>query len=169
MVTTDEDGCYEVTIPWADPYHVVINPDGYMIHQQRVPAPNDDEPVELNFVITALLLDKVFIFNNIQFEFDKATIMEESHQILNDIVLTLLNNPEVSLEISGHTCNIGAEDYNQKLSERRAKAVVDYLIDKQIQADRLQYKGYGESDPLNDNSTPEKRALNRRVEVKVIE
>lgn len=169
VVTTDRDGYYEVTIPWADPYHVVINPDGYMIHQQRVPAPNDDEPVELNFAITALLLDKVFVFNNIQFEFDEATIMEESHQILNDIVLTLLNNPEVSLEISGHTCNIGAEDYNQKLSERRAKAVVDYLIDKQIQADRLQYKGYGESDPLNDNSTPEQRALNRRVEVKVIE
>ena len=169
VVTTDRDGSYEIKLPWADPYHVVINPDGYMIHQQSVPAPKDNQPVELNFVIKALLPDKVFVFNNIQFEFDKATIKEESYEILNDIALTLLNNPEVSLEISGHTCSIGDEDYNQRLSERRAKAVVDYLVGKKISRKRLEYKGYGETDPLNDNSTPEKRALNRRVEVKVIE
>ena len=169
VVTTDEDGYYEITVPWADPYHVMINPDGYMLHQQRVPAPKDDKPVELNFVIKPLVLDKVFVFNNIQFDFDKATIKSESHEILNDIVITMLNNPEVSLEISGHTCSIGDADYNQGLSERRAKAVVDYLIAKKIEKKRLQYKGFGESKPLNDNSTPAKRALNRRVEVKVID
>jgi OOP family OmpA-OmpF porin len=168
VVTTDENGYYEITVPWADPYHVMINPDGYMLHQQRVPAPKDDKPVELNFVIKPLVLDKVFVFNNIQFDFDKATIKSESHEILNDIVITMLNNPEVSLEISGHTCSIGDADYNQGLSERRAKAVVDYLVGKKIGRKRLQYKGYGESKPLNDNGTPEKRALNRRVEVKVI-
>ena len=157
VVTTDRDGSYEIKLPWADPYHVVINPDGYMIHQQSVPAPKDNQPVELNFVIKALLPDKVFVFNNIQFEFDKATIKEESYEILNDIALTLLNNPEVSLEISGHTCSIGDEDYNQRLSERRAKAVVDYLVGKKISRKRLEYKGYGETDP-STITAPRKRS-----------
>ena len=168
VVTTDKDGNYELKLPWADPYNVVINPDGYMLHQQEIPAPKDDKPVRLDFVIKALELDKIFVFNNIQFDFDKATLKKESHEILNDVVITMLNNPTISLEISGHTCNIGAAEYNQRLSERRAKAVVDYLVSKGVDSSRLEYKGFGESQPLNRNKTIAERALNRRVEMKVI-
>lgn len=168
VVTTDDDGYYEVKVPWAEPYHVVINPDGYMLHQQDVPAPKDDQPVRLDFVIQALELQKVFVFNNIQFDFDKASLKQESYEILNDIVITMLNNPNIRIEISGHTCNIGDDDYNQNLSERRAQAVLDYLAAKQVEAERMESAGYGETKPLNDNSTNEKRELNRRVEIKVI-
>jgi outer membrane protein OmpA-like peptidoglycan-associated protein len=169
VATSDSTGHFEITLPWADPYYVVINPDGFMLFQQYIPAPSDDEPVNINFTIQRLEVKKVFIFNNIQFDFDKATLRPESYTILDDIVITMLNNPEISVEISGHTCSIGKAKYNQGLSERRAKAVVEYITGKGVEAERLTWAGHGESQPLNENKTKEERALNRRVEVKVLE
>ncbi len=169
VATSDSTGHFEITLPWADPYYVVIDPDGFMLYQQYIPAPADDQPVNINFVIQRLEVQKVFIFNNIQFDFDKATLRPESYPILDDIVITMLNNPELIVEISGHTCNIGKASYNQGLSERRAKAVVEYITGKGVEADRLTWAGFGESKPLNENKTKEDRALNRRVEVKVLE
>lgn len=170
VVSTDEDGSFKVTLPYSDPWTVVINPEGFMLFQQDIPAPPEGEDaVEINFTIQRLVVKKVFVFNNIQFDFDKATLRPESFPILDDIVITMLNNPEIKIEISGHTCNIGTAKYNQSLSERRAKAVVDYLIKKDVEAERLSYKGFGLSQPLNDNKTKADRALNRRVEVKVME
>lgn len=169
-VTTDPDGRFRIRLPWADPWTVVINPEGYMLYTQDIPAPADGEDAEeINFVIQKMEVRKVFVFNNIQFDFDKDTLRKESYPILDDIVITMLNNAWVKIEISGHTCNIGKEDYNQDLSQRRAKAVVDYLIGKGVERERLTWKGYGESKPLNGNQTPAERALNRRVEVKVME
>jgi len=81
----------------------------------------------------------------------------------------MLNNPEIKIEISGHTCNIGSAKYNQGLSERRAKAVLEYLVKKDVEAERLTHKGFGLTQPLNGNKTAAERALNRRVEVKVME
>jgi outer membrane protein OmpA-like peptidoglycan-associated protein len=75
----------------------------------------------------------------------------------------LKDNPTVKVEIQGHTDNVGNDDANQKLSEHRAKAVFDYVIDKGIPSDRLRYKGYGESQPIADNNTAMGRAKNRRT------
>jgi len=169
VAVSDSTGNFEITLPWADPYYVVINPDGFMLFQQYIPAPDDDKPVNINFTIQRLEVKKVFIFNNIQFDFDKATLRPESYPILDDIVITMLNNPEIKVEISGHTCSVGKAKYNQGLSERRAKAVVEYITGKGVDASRLTWAGYGESKPLNGNKTKEERALNRRVEVKVLE
>jgi len=170
VVTTNEDGTFEITVPYADPWTVVINPEGFMLYQQDIPAPPEgQDAVNIDFAIERLVVKKVFVFNNIQFDFDKATLRKESFPILDDIVITMLNNPEIKIEISGHTCNIGTAKYNQGLSQRRAKAVVDYLIKKGVEKERLSYKGFGLSKPLNKNKTKAQRALNRRVEVKVVE
>lgn len=169
-VDTDPDGRFRIRLPWADPWTVVINPEGYMLFTQDIPAPADGEDAtEINFVIQKMEVRKVFVFNNIQFDFDKDTLRPESFPILDDIVITMLNNAWVKIEISGHTCNIGKATYNQDLSQRRAKSVVDYLISKGVESERLTWKGFGESNPLNGNKNPTERALNRRVEVKVME
>jgi outer membrane protein OmpA-like peptidoglycan-associated protein len=72
---------------------------------------------------------------------------------------------DVKVEVAGHTCNIGTDEYNMGLSQRRADAVRNYLISQGIPADRLTAKGYGESQPTADNSTREGRVQNRRVEL----
>jgi outer membrane protein OmpA-like peptidoglycan-associated protein len=110
-----------------------------------------------------------WILVGVNFEFDKATLMPESYPILFNALQVLNNNPDMKVEIGGHTDWIGTDAYNQNLSERRAKTVRDYLAAKGIDPKRLTIKGYGESDPIADNTTPEGRALNRRIEFKIIE
>ena len=73
------------------------------------------------------------------------------------------DNPEYKIDINGHTDNVGNDDANLKLSEQRAKAVYDYVVGKGIPANRLRYKGYGESQPIADNNTATGRAKNRRT------
>ncbi len=78
------------------------------------------------------------------------------------------DNPNISIEIGGHTDNIGSAEYNRKLSLNRSKSVYNYLTKNGINASRLSYKGYGFNVPLSDNDTEEGRALNRRTEFKII-
>jgi outer membrane protein OmpA-like peptidoglycan-associated protein len=78
------------------------------------------------------------------------------------------DNPTIKIELSGHTDSKGSDDYNQRLSESRAKACVDYLISKGIKADRMVWKGYGETKPIDTNDTDEGRANNRRTEFKIL-
>jgi outer membrane protein OmpA-like peptidoglycan-associated protein len=104
----------------------------------------------------------------INFETGKAIIKGTSFQILNDIVLIMQENPEYKLEINGHTDDVGNDAMNLKLSQDRADAVKKYLVDKGIDPSRMTAKGYGETMPVADNKTSDGRALNRRVEFKVV-
>ncbi len=169
VVTTDEKGYYTIKLPMSDTYHVIVNSDGYMMHTQDITIPQDGSPVSLNIAMEKLEVKKVFVFQNILFDFNKATLKKESLAIVDEIVVTMLSNPEIKIEISGHTCNMGKDEYNLDLSKRRAQAVVDYLVLKGVEASRLTFEGFGESQPLNDNATITKRQQNRRVEVKVME
>jgi len=119
--------------------------------------------------VTAFELEvgDILELRNIFFEFDKAELLPESKQELDMLVDLLYDYPHMEVEISGHTDNIGGEQYNLKLSEARAKAVVDYLINNKTDRSRLAYKGYGYSKPIATNDTEEGRQLNRRVEFKV--
>lgn len=104
------------------------------------------------------------ILKNIFFEFNKTTLLPASYEELNKVV-NFMEESNVSLiEISGHTDSEGSDEYNRKLSEGRAKAVVDYLVSQGIESFRLRAVGYGESRPIDTNATPEGRAQNRRVE-----
>jgi OmpA-OmpF porin, OOP family len=106
---------------------------------------------------------------NIYFEFDKSVLLPESKNELDMLMHMLEDYPHMEIEISGHTDNIGSDTYNRKLSEERAKAVVDYLIREKVESKRLTYKGYGASKPVDTNETEAGRQKNRRVEFRVLQ
>jgi len=105
------------------------------------------------------------VMEGVNFDFDKAVIRQEDIPKLDRDVATLKEWGDVKVEVAGHTCNIGTDEYNMGLSQRRADAVRNYLISQGIPADRLTATGYGESQPTADNSTREGRVQNRRVEL----
>ena len=108
---------------------------------------------------------KKLVLEGVNFEFNSAELTHGSYAVLDDVAASLKDWPEVRVEVGGHTDYMGDDAYNQRLSERRAAAVRDYLISKGVAADRLTAKGYGESQPVSDNGTAEGRAKNRRVEL----
>lgn len=107
-----------------------------------------------------------WVVKDLQFEVDKSEIRPAYHDNLNEVVSVLRQNPEIDVEIQGHTDSQGATEMNQRLSERRAAAVLDYLVEQGVDADRLDDKGYGETDPVASNDTAQGRAKNRRVEIR---
>lgn len=109
------------------------------------------------------------VLHGVNFEFDKATLTVNARTILDQVASALADAPQIRVEVAGHTDARGSDAYNQKLSERRAQNVVDYLVGKGIAPERLQAAGYGESAPVADNETDEGRELNRRVELRIIE
>lgn len=115
-----------------------------------------------------------YVIKNIYYDFDKATLRSESVSSLDSMLMLLNEHPEIKVELGSHTDSKGTDDYNIKLSQKRAESVVSYLIQKGIPANRLVAKGYGETQPvaLNENAdksdNPEGRQLNRRTEFKII-
>ena len=106
-------------------------------------------------------------FDNLDFEFNKAIIKPASFASLNELS-EILNKVNWNLILSGHTDNAGSEDFNLKLSTKRAEAVKNYLINKGIAAERITAKGFGESMPIAPNDTEQNRAINRRVEFFIV-
>lgn len=111
--------------------------------------------------------DVVVILEGVNFEFDSARLRPDAITILDEAVTVLNRRKDISVDVVGHTDSTGTKQYNQGLSERRAKSVYDYFVSKGIAADRLTTKGYGETKPIASNATREGRAKNRRVELVV--
>jgi OOP family OmpA-OmpF porin len=107
------------------------------------------------------------VCKNVNFDFDKLNIKSEYYPNLDMQVDFLKRNPDITVEIQGHTDNIGSREYNQRLSEKRANAVMNYLVEKGIAKERLSAKGYGFSVPVASNETKEGQAKNRRVQFSV--
>lgn len=107
--------------------------------------------------------------DNVQFDFDKATLLPGYEKELDKLVDLMTDFPFLRVEIEGHTDDQGSDAYNDRLSEERAKAVVDYLVRKKIETERIQWKGYGKRQPQVPNTSEANRAINRRVEFLVIE
>lgn len=101
---------------------------------------------------------------NVFFDFDLWNLRPESYTELNKLVKFLKDNPAIKIEISAHTDDRGSDEYNYKLSENRAKSVMEYILSQNIDAGRITSKGYGETKPVAPNDTEENRQLNRRVE-----
>jgi outer membrane protein OmpA-like peptidoglycan-associated protein len=114
--------------------------------------------------------NKIEIREKIQFEYNKATIKEESHSLLNEIVDVIKKNPHIKkIAIEGHASSEGNDAYNLKLSDQRAKSVMKFLVDNGIADATLEAKGYGETKPIADNESEEGREKNRRVEFNIVE
>jgi len=101
----------------------------------------------------------------VQFDFNKASLKAESDSVLQRVLAFLQKDPTLKLEVQGHTDNVGGDDYNQTLSEARANAVLTWLVQHGVAANRLSFKGYGKTMPVASNDTDEGRARNRRVEI----
>jgi outer membrane protein OmpA-like peptidoglycan-associated protein len=159
-------GVYVVEAP-VGTYSVTAQAEGYIdqsaaiVLQEGVPATHNFALVKVGTTVT---------LKGIYFDFNKATIkFPESQEALQAAYQILKDNPTIKVEIQGHTDNVGSDEYNQRLSEQRAWAVVNYLVQQMgVDAARLIARGYGESMPKASNDTPEGRALNRRVEFVVI-
>ncbi|MFN7014482.1 MAG: OmpA family protein, partial [Bacteroidia bacterium] len=122
---------------------------------------------DLDFELLKITKKEITI-QNIYYDFDKYDLKEESKKELDKLVTILLETPQVQIVINSHTDEQGTEEYNLKLSEKRSQSVVNYLIEKGVEANRLQSKGYGESQPLIKNAkTEEEHAKNRRTTFQV--
>lgn len=133
---------------------------GYLVcKEEPKPAPPVAQPPKP--------VEEKIVLNGVQFDFDKAVIKKEYYPVLDEAVSVLQKHGDKQVSIEGHTCSIGTEQYNMKLSQRRADAVKKYLVGKGISAGRLTTIGYGESQPVADNKTKEGRKMNRRAELKV--
>jgi OOP family OmpA-OmpF porin len=108
---------------------------------------------------------KIATVGSANFDFDKAQLKPSGRDVLDGAVKTLRDNPSLHVVVEGHTDSVGKDAYNQKLSERRAKAVRDYLVREGIEPSRITTRGYGESRPVASNDTAEGRAENRRAEI----
>jgi len=163
-------GKYLVTLPAGKNYGIAVKADNYLFHSENFDIPNAAafQEVTKDIQLNNLAVGTKIVLRNIFFDFDKSTLRSESTNELERLTKLLTDVPTLKIEISGHTDNKGSAEYNQKLSESRAKAVVDYLVSKGIGADRLQFKGYGLTQPMAGNETDEGRQLNRRTEFKVL-
>jgi len=109
-----------------------------------------------------------YVLQYIYFDFDKSDLLPDSAFELNRLSEYLERHPDYTIEITGHTDNFGTDTYNLNLSNNRARAVANYLMEKGVDGQRITYRGAGSSEPVADNSAPEGRSLNRRVEFIVI-
>jgi len=163
-------GKYLVSLPAGKNYGLAVKAEGYLFHSENFDIPKSAGYTE---VIKDIALKKVavgskIVLKNIFFDFDKATLRNESTSELERLTKLLNDVPTLKIEISGYTDSKGADAYNLKLSERRAHAVVDYLVAAGIAKERLTYKGAGESEPVATNDTEAGRQENRRTEFKVL-
>jgi len=111
----------------------------------------------------------IIVLRGVNFEFDKSKLTVNAKTLLDMVADALQSRPDIKVEIDGHTDAKGSDEYNQKLSERRAQSVKDYLASRGVAASRMATLGFGESLPLTTNDTDEGREINRRVELKVVE
>lgn len=119
--------------------------------------------------IDSLKIGDSFVLQNIYFDFDRYILLEKSFPMLDRLAEYLKTKSKVRIQVSGHTDNVGIKEYNDDLSMKRAKSVVDYLIYKGINTERLQSIGYGSSVPTHSNDTEYGRQQNRRIEIKIVD
>ena len=169
-VQTDENGNYLITLPVGKDYVFNVNRKGYLFYSDNffLAQHAPDSVYEKNIPLQPIEANAIIILKNIFFDVNMFDLKPESQIELDKVVQLLNDNPSLKIQISGHTDNAGKPADNLALSNNRAKTVVSYLINKRIPAQRLSYKGFGETKPVADNTTPENRAKNRRTELKVI-
>lgn len=142
-----DDGSFSFNLQRGVKYVMLAGAEGYLNVKQEFESDDAEEDAEygVDFVLAAI--NKPQVVENIFYDFDKATLREESKAALDELVVMLNENPSVTVEMGSHTDRWGSDRYNEGLSNRRAKSVVDYLIAAGIAPDRLTWKGYGETVP----------------------
>jgi len=164
---TKADGTFQILVPEGDKYTVgyksfTANQD-YSVFE----VPAVEGIVNFDYKLT-IETPKVYTLDNVFFDTGKAILKPESSKELDELKEYMDHKKSLVIEIAGHTDNVGTKEANQKLSEDRANSVRNYLIKKGIAAVRLVAKGYGDSQPIGDNTTDAGKQKNRRTEVRTI-
>jgi len=171
-----ETGEYEIKLPAGHLYGIRADAKDHISENQNFDLRNitsdmviQNKDFSLQPIRVARIDEQATItLNNIFFDFDKAVLRPESFPELDRLVTLMKERPAMHVEIDGHTCDIGDEQYNMGLSERRAKAVQKYIIGKGIEASRVAVQFFGETRPAVENTNRETRRKNRRVEFKIL-
>lgn len=171
FTSNSNTGKYLLSLPSGKNYGIAVKAEGYLFHSENfnIPQATRYQEIEKNISLMNIKKDAKIVLKNIFFETAKSTLLPESYAELGNLVKILNDYPEIHIEISGHTDNTGSRSFNETLSKDRAKEVVDYLVDKEIDKARLEFEGYADDFPIATNDTPEGRQLNRRTEFKILE
>jgi len=178
---TRADGTFLVCLPAGKDYGLNVSKTGYLFHSENFSLERTasfDKPFLLEIALQPILsadepdarpvVSRPVVLRNVFFDTGSAALLPASTTELDRLVALLRESPALRIQVSGHTDNVGDDAGNQTLSENRAKAVYDYLIQNGITAERLRFKGFGETKPIASNDTPEGRSQNRRTEFVVM-
>ena len=141
------DGSFSFPLQRGVSYVMMAGAKGYLNARQEFTSDSAEADAEYGVDFILASINKPVVIENIFYDFDKATLRPESKEALDEMVQVLRDNPNVTIEMASHTDRKGSEEYNIDLSSRRAKSVIDYLIENGISPDRLQSQGYGKSRP----------------------
>ena len=169
--SSQSNGKFLISLPSGKNYGIAVKAEGYLFHSENFLIPEGSlyREYDLEIYMKKIEVGKKIVLKNIFFETRSSILSPASKSEVERIAKIMVDNPTLKIEISGHTDNVGDDNYNQNLSEKRAKSVVDALVKLGIGTSRLEYKGYGEHDPVASNLTAEGKAENRRTEFKVLE
>jgi outer membrane protein OmpA-like peptidoglycan-associated protein len=169
-ISNIKDGSYKIVLPADEVYSFLAKKENFYSVAENIDLKNITEykEIERNLYLAPIEIGETIRLNNLFFDFNKSNIRTESFAELDRILKLLNDNPNMTVEIAGHTDNVGTDAYNLKLSGDRANAVKTYLLGKGIAAERISSKGYGKSKPCVPNTTEEGRQKNRRVEFTIL-
>jgi len=165
-------GEYLMCLPTDRDYGLNISKKGYLFHSENFSLKNAGdslEPINVDISLQTIKVGRKEVLRNVFFNVDSYELSHQSKAELRNLIKFLNQNPEVVIEIGGHTDITGNEAHNDSLSESRARVVYQHLIDNGIGKERLSYKGYSSTMPVTTNDSDTGRALNRRTEFKVID
>jgi len=167
-VTDDKDQCPGTPAGAAvDANGCELDSDNDGVVDRLDECPDSAEGVQVD--IKGCEIKEEISLEGVNFESNSDRLLPGAEGILNDAAATLNKNPTIKVEVAGHTDSVGAAEYNESLSARRAQTVHDYLVSNGVSVDRMSVRGYGESQPIADNGTAAGRAQNRRVVLRIVE
>ena len=171
-VSVGSDGTFSTQLPVEDDYALTVAAEGFIRMRDQLsvsPANLDNSDVIVrNYALTPIEVGSTVNLENVLFDRGNATMLPGSYETLDEVVAFLQENPDVEIEVAGHTDNQGRADLNLALSKERASAVKQYLVDQGIAANRVTEQGYGGTRPLVSNAIEEERSKNRRVEFTIL-
>ncbi|WP_242928297.1 OmpA family protein [Pontibacter vulgaris] len=164
------NGEYTVVLTQGKQYALYVSAPKYMLNSISFDYTSEKalSPVALDVYLKPIKAGAAIVLNNLFFDTNKYTLEKKSKTELDKLIAFMRQNSAVQVEISGHTDDVGSDEANQLLSERRARSVVEYLANNGIAKARINFKGYGESKPIKPNTSEVNRQLNRRIEMRVL-
>lgn len=162
----DQDGCPD---PDNDQDRILDEVDQCPLEPEDYDNDEDEDGCPDLYKRIIVRKDRIELKQTIYFATAEDRILEKSFPLLDEVAQALVDYPKIKVSIEGHTDDQGKDDYNQDLSERRAASVLRYLVAQGVEPERMSSKGFGESQPIDDNRTAEGRAANRRVEFLIVE